>query len=484
MARISGLGLLGGMGHASDLLRQVFLWILSIFLPDNLLRYIWVFLTLFVGGIGAYALSKFLLDKLGKEEKSIKIFALLGGLFYIFNLATIQTFHVPFEAFVAHFAFLPWLLLSSISYFMGAGRKSLLFLSIILLIATPAAYIPTLFVTYIISILILVASILIYNFNSQHIKRALKLSFIIFLVNAFWLLPFIFFTLTSSEININSKINQMATETIFLQNKEFGEIADVMLLKGFWFNNVDPNFQGLFTYMMNPWRDHLAKPFIQIIGYALFSIVFLGFVKAILSKKPILTAFSFLFLFAFTMLTTATPPFSWFDQIFRIIPLFNQAFRFPFTKFSILTALTYSIFFSIGLYTIKEFVNKKIKFSIMPYLISLIAFVSLIIFVFPAFRLDLFITRKGLKFRRNISKHMNSSRLRIRILVLPTSLSTQSGDGISTVGVTEDPAFHGMVSNNQFWIVRLMYGRLIMRIITGKQQTRCTVRMQNSLKMY
>ena len=276
----------------------------------------------------------------------------------------------------------------------------------------------------------------------------------------------------------------MATETIFLQNKEFGEIADVMLLKGFWFNNVDPNFQGLFTYMMNPWRDHLAKPFIQIIGYALFSIVFLGFVKAILSKKPILTAFSFLFLFAFTMLTTATPPFSWFDQIFRIIPLFNQAFRFPFTKFSILTALTYSIFFSIGLYTIKEFVNKKIKFSIMPYLISLIAFVSLIIFVFPAFRLDLFITRKGLKFRRNISKHMNSSRLRIRILVLPTSLSTQSGDGISTAGVTEDPAFHGMVSNNQFWIVRLMYGRLIMRIITGKQQTRCTVRMQNSLKMY
>lgn len=392
-----GLGLLGGMGHATDLIRQIFLWFLSIFLPENTLRYIWVFMTLFIGGVGSYFLSKYFLSKLGKEEKTAKIFALSGGLFYILNLATVQTYYVPFEAFIAHFAFLPWLLLSSVKYFLNEGEKSLLFLSIALLLSTPAAYIPTLFVTYLIAITVIAGAFLIFNFNTQHIKRYFKLLGVIFLINAFWLLPFLWFTLTSSGININSKINQMATESIFLQNKEFGGIFDVMLLKGFWFQNVDPNFQGLFTYMLNPWRDHTAKLYVQIIGYGIFAVVFLGFIKGLFSKKLIIKAFSILFIFAFTMLATTAPPFSWVNDIFRVIPLFDQAFRFPFTKFSILTALTYSIFFSIGLLAINEFINKRVKLNFLPLLFLTISTISMIVFVFPAFRLDLFYHKERLK---------------------------------------------------------------------------------------
>src|SRR5579859_7415316 len=53
-----GLGLLGGMGHASDLVRQLILLFLSVVFPNDMLRYLWTFLMLFIGATGAYFLSK------------------------------------------------------------------------------------------------------------------------------------------------------------------------------------------------------------------------------------------------------------------------------------------------------------------------------------------------------------------------------------------------------------------------------------------
>src|SRR3989338_6712959 len=44
-----GLGLLGGMGHAADLPRQLFLWGASVFIPISFVRYFWTFLMLFIG---------------------------------------------------------------------------------------------------------------------------------------------------------------------------------------------------------------------------------------------------------------------------------------------------------------------------------------------------------------------------------------------------------------------------------------------------
>lgn len=385
-----GLGLLGGMAHSSDLLRQLLLLFLSAFLPQNFLRYFWTFSTLFIGATGVYVLVNFLLEKNFEEARNTKLFALLAGLFYIFNVATIQTFYVPFEAFIGHYAFLPWLLWGSLNYFFSNKKIKLLIFALILLIATPAVYIPTLFLVYILSLIVILGTSFTLNFEKEFFKKVLKLFGVILLINAFWLLPFLFFTLTSSHINVDAKINQMATETIFLQNKEFGDIGSVALLKGFWFSNVDPNFQGLFTYMMNPWRDHFAKPFVSIIGYALFITVLIGFIKAILSKKTLPIAFGALFLFSFTMLATATPPFSWIDQVFRVIPLFNQAFRFPFTKFSILAALSYSVLFALGVKAISDFIQNRIKASFIPYMFVLISIVCFVVLTFPAFRLDFF----------------------------------------------------------------------------------------------
>lgn len=396
-----GVGLLGGMAHASDLVRQVVLALLSFILPLSVLRYLWTFSAIFLGTLGAYYLIRLIIKRgevqnfqsqtseLRVQENfrtdlSAQLVPLLGAIFYLLNLATIQAFHIPFEVFTAHFAALPWLLLTGLYYWQNQNLKNLAIFILVLALSGTQAYVPTLFLVFVMAITIIVLPSKVSN-----MKRFVKLYAVIFLTNAFWLLPFLYFTFTNANVNINAKINQMATETIFLQNKEFGNALDVMLLRGFWFSNVDPNTQGNFAYQFAPWRQHVANPFIQSIGYLFFIIILIGIIKAMQSRKPLLTGFAVVFVFSFTMLATNTPPFSWIDELFRKIPLFEQAFRFPFTKFSILAALTYSIFFAIGMQT----VFRNIKFI---KIITVITIIVLVMYVFPAFRGYLFYEKERL----------------------------------------------------------------------------------------
>src|SRR3989344_2866909 len=402
-----GLGLLGGMGHAAALVRELILYAFSFILPPSLLRYCWTFLMLFIGGTGAYYLIKNVtlersdrvslkdsIGRLGDLQNDKKIVPFLGGVFYILNLATVQNFYVPFEAFITHFAFLPWLLFASINYFLKPSRRNLILLSIVLFLATPGAYIPTLFVVYLLAISILLFVLFFKSSSIEKLKRLIKLYLIIFIVNAFWLLPFLYFTFTSSSVTLNAKINQMATETIFLQNKEFGNITDVMQLKGFLFNNVDPDTNGIFTYMLPSWREHLKNPLINFLSFLFFAVILIGCVYCLKKRKAILMAFLLLFVFSFTMLITSTLPFSEINILFRKLPLFDQAFRFPFTKFSILASLAYAIFFSIAVGLIGDLAQnyfKKGKVIIYMLFISL-----LIIIVFPAFKGDLLYSKEKL----------------------------------------------------------------------------------------
>src|SRR3989338_10481713 len=133
-----GLGLLGGMGHAADLLRQLFLSIVSFVLPTSFLRYFWTILALLIGSLGAYFLTAHIVKN---GHSNWKLTSLLSALFYVLNLSTVQTYYVIFETFSAHFAALPWLLLATIHALQKQKRKNLVLLLVVLLLATPAAYV-------------------------------------------------------------------------------------------------------------------------------------------------------------------------------------------------------------------------------------------------------------------------------------------------------------------------------------------------------
>jgi hypothetical protein len=379
-----GLGLLGGMAHSTDLLRQLFLYAFSFILPSDLLRYFWTFLMLFTGAMGTYFFIKvFIVTK-----SNSKLMPFLGGLFYLFNLATIQMFYVPFEAFIGFYGFLPWLLLASLLYFQKSTTKRLTFLIITLFITTPAWYLQTLFVVFMLALSIILLPSLVKNFTRQLLLKAVKLYLIILLVNSFWLLPAAYFTLNYADVNINSKINQMATETIFMQNKEFGTLQDVALLKGFMFKGVDPNYSGTITYMLKPWSDHLNNPVIALSGLLLFAVVLVGFVSTIKSRNSLLWGFSALFIFSFIALAIDTFPFSFINNILRDnIRILNQIFRFPFTKFSTLASFGFAVLFAIGA---KELIKRNQK---IPYILGLLIFLV----IFPVFKGHLFYEKERAK---------------------------------------------------------------------------------------
>jgi hypothetical protein len=375
-----GLGLLAGNGHAAELPREILLLISSFILPLNLIRQFYVFSMLITGVLGTYFLIKLLLPTKNN------IFAFIGGTFYLLNLATIQTFFVPFEPMITHYGLLPWLVLTLVYYLKNHSHKALLGLAIVNILATPQAEVPTMFLVYLI-----VAAFVLFAYNLKErtkyiFKKSLKALAIIFIINAFWLLPFLYFVLTNSSVAIDAKINQMSTENVILQNKAFGNILDVMLLKGFWFNNVDPNLNAKFTYMLTPWKNYFSNIIISILGYIFFGVILIGLWKLIKSKKPAFISLALLFGFSFTMLCMDTPPFSWIDNILRMLPIFNQVFRFPFTKFSNIALLTYAIFFAGGILYIHDYFENRLKTNKIPqYLTITVCFAMLIIYVLPIF---------------------------------------------------------------------------------------------------
>lgn len=379
-----GLGLLGGMGHASDLYRQVILWIFSLILPGNFIRYFFHFLMLLIGALGIYFLAKdFILEKY--DEKIKKLGGLCAGIFYLFNLATLQTFYLAWEAFSAHFGFLPWLFWAVFNYQKNPSRKNLLLFVLINLLSVSQGYVATTFIVYLIALTI----VLFFHLLSEKkdFKKILMVLFLTFCINAFWLLPNLYFVFKNVSVNTNAKINLMSTENNFLMNKKFGDLGNTTLLKGFWFDNLELQANGKTEPIMGEWVGHLQKPFIYCIGYLLFGLSLLGIIFAIKTKNKKALLFLPVFLLSFTFLANDTFGFSFLAKLLYRLPLFSQIFRFPFTKFSILTAFCMAVFYSVGfsfLFSILQ--NKKIS----KLLLSVFFIFLPIIFLFPVFQGNLF----------------------------------------------------------------------------------------------
>ena len=229
----------------------------------------------------------------------------------------------------------------------------------------------------------------------QRLKKILVLVFATFIINAYWLLPFLYFTATSSSVVSAAKENYMATDDIYLRNKEFGTIPNVALIKGFWFKFVDYGANRELNYMIDPWLRYSASPIILLSGYFFFFLILLGLLSQSKKRSEFSYSLILLFMLPFSMLLTDTFPFSELNNVVRsYIPLFSQVFRVPFTKFAILASLTYSILFAFGvgsLVSIMEKYYKRASLIILPIL------VLIFIYALPIFQGKLFYDNVKLK---------------------------------------------------------------------------------------
>ncbi len=396
-------GLPAGLAHPADLVRALWIWIADLFLPQHLIRWVYHIAMLAIGSIGMYQL----LVVSGLTVKK-KIYAFVGGLFYLLNFATIQIFYVPFEAFSHFYAFLPWLIIAYLTILNGEATKRNLFAFILVnILASPAWYIQTNFVVYGLTLGIITIVSIASKKSIRDLPKVIALGLLILAINAFWILPQLYFLRTSGSVVTDNKMNQLATDDLYYQNLEKGTFKNFLTMQGFYVDLSDIKNNPLFA----PWKEYFGNLGIIFVLYILSITSYIG----IFAKSRFRAQFIALLILCALALLNATLPFSLINQLIRQNRFINEIFRIPFTKFIVLYAFVVSYFIAYS----ASYIGVKLKRQ------TLIAglFIALIVTqAVPAFKGNLFATDMKVKIPTEYSElfeYFKSQNPNSRIALLP-----------------------------------------------------------------
>ena len=389
-----GLGLVGGMAHATDLIRQLIILPFTLFLPTNLIRYLWHFAMLFFGTFGIFYLLK--------KNKFSSLISFISALFYLLNFGSIQYFWVAFEPFSTFWGFFPWLIYFLLNYLQSPVKNNLKKLILINILAIPSFYVQTIFIVYLICIFLVLISFIIQRDNQffgaesseiniegrEHRKNliveATKIFLIIFLINSFWLLPQLYFLKNNLQNPVAGIGNFMSNEETFARNQVRGNLSDFLLLRGYYYD-----FSSNGKPLMSPWLVHFSNQYFLACGYLISFFIILGLLSLLSHSKKfnlISTSLLFFFLLSCVALLSNLNPFMEFNSLLRTLPLINQIFRSPWTKFLVPASFTFSLLLAYGLNFLSSFL-KEIKYSpIISNLSSYLVLISLLLFSFPIFK--------------------------------------------------------------------------------------------------
>jgi len=393
-----GLGLIDGMAHSANLFHTLYIAFLGLFLPDSILRYVYIHITHLIGGVGFFFLTRSLLltldgKKLNTNEISVhsiinrknnEFAAFLAAFFYMFNIGIIQMYYAPLEVFATHFAALPILTLTTYNALKVPTKKNLLLLFISALLLTPQSFVPTVFVAYTSILLFQV----IFSFFSKtgklkvRIKTFLLVGTTLFLANAFWLLPYVYSAFTTPQVIADSRINEFSSEEIYYRNKSRGDILDTLTFKGFMLDSLEYDQQNsTYFQFMNIWNIHVNQTGALILSLLLSVSILLGIILSIVKKNKNLYPFIGAFCIALFFLANDTPILAQLNEFVRnTVPLVGEAFRFPFTKWITVFTFCASLFFG---YILSLLFSRKI----IPTLLSTtIIGIGLLSLSYPAFK--------------------------------------------------------------------------------------------------
>jgi hypothetical protein len=261
-----------------------------------------------------------------------------------------------------------------------------MFLAVALL-ATPQFFVTPLFFPVV--LLLVTCSIT----AAKYWKRIVIALGCFLLINSFWLLPYIYSIPQVGPVIQAAKINEISSNEIYLRNQVFGDFKSVSLLRGFALDYVDssPDTGG---WMMAAWRNIWNTPLATAIYGAFFTVAILGIFFLFKNRHKDRAAgrlFPYVIPFAicFMLLGNDIPGLSQMNSLIRTaIPLFGEAFRFAFTKFSLLYVFTYSLLLGYGILQLSSFCDRiHNKFHILLYTLT----ISALVFVsWPSFNGEFF----------------------------------------------------------------------------------------------
>lgn len=351
-----GLGAPASQAHLAELPRLPFLWALTTFLPLHLVRYIFMMSMYVTGGIGIYLFIKYTLDE-NKKDKLNGWAATGGALFYLLNLGTLQHFYVPLEMFAVHFASLGFILLTLTKSLKQGGFYNYFWFFFVQVFSSSSAHTATLFYMY--QAIIFLYGLLLMLSQPQSTWRTKATRFILVALltlaaHVYWLGPNLYYVLSHSEYVQEAKISRLFSNEAFWQNQAFGQLTDVLILKNFLFNWNDYNFAAQkFIPLLDEWESHLSQAgYIFVITGSVLAVLGILLHVSTLKKQSVFFATCFFLVPIFFLINLNFP----FTTIFRYIQqsssLFEEALRFPFTKFSILFIFALSIGYSFSIKTL------------------------------------------------------------------------------------------------------------------------------------
>lgn len=365
-----GLGSTPSQAQATELVRIPILWLLSLMVPLSMVRYLFMFFTWLVGVLGMYV---FVQEVLGKKDFKSKGASFIASLFYLLNLATVQQYFVPLSMFAVHFAGLPWLLFFAGKYLKSGGKKKLLVYSLLSLLFSPMAHTPTLFYVYLMSLVLFGVGFL-WKKRMIGLKRLITLVGVTVLMNAYWLLPNMYYLVNHGMEVSGSSIHQNFSDEARLQSQLYGTTFDLSTLKNFLFNWRGYDFDSQeYVPLMGDWVDHVNNPVVTKINIGLFVLSLLGLFIMLVSGSSYGLGLGLIFLMGVFFWMNNNPPFgpiySWLQGN---IEVFKEGFRFPFTKFSLVMVFAMSTFLGRSI----DWIVSKLKRNIFSWVI--IGFAGLI----------------------------------------------------------------------------------------------------------
>lgn len=452
-----GLGLLGGHGYAGTLPHTLFINALMMVLPQHVVRYVFTILMLLVGVIGAYALG----NRVTKHPAA----AFLGSLFYLLNFGTVQLFSLQLEAFIIHYAALPWIILTLMNYVERPSAGTLTVHAAVWFLAMTQGFIPPVFlVAYMVQLILVVGYML--KKTGRPVTKTLGIALVLpILANILWLPTFLYYTVTQTNVVLSAFNTLWSTPQFIGQSLKYGSLGEVSLLRGLYYDSVATIVNNVPVYVFEPWKRHFSIPGMTIIGYLWFAVACAGAVVAFIKPKhPSERMLSLLFLLLFAGLAKAIPGFREINMLLERLPLISQAFRTPFTKLIVAFALSASLLSAVAF---TEFFRHIREHKPAVGLFTVIATLTLVFFALPVFRGDAFYRALMVQMPEaytNLIAYFETQDPSDRILVLPqdcaegwTSYSWgYAGSGFLHYGVKQpimDRAFDvwSRTNENSYW---------------------------------
>lgn len=371
-----GLGLYDGMAHAANLTYTLIVAFLSTFITQSDVRYLTNTFLFVGGGLGMYILLHHITNK--------QTTALIGSMFYLFNIGTIQQFYAPLEVFSYHFAFLPWITWSGLRYINNKKRGALALFFILALLSTPQGFVPTVFIAG----MSVFFTLGIFDWlTHRNVKRFLTLFLVFLAANAFWLLPYLYGAPNTSKIIKNARINQYSSETLYLRNKEYGSLYQVATLNGFMLHLTEYDSKmSQNVKLMDVWERHSKTIPYQAIYILLLYFALIGILTSFRNKKRVI--FLLPLLSAFFFLANTTPIVRELNTLLRTVsPILGEAFRIPFTKWITVYVFSLALFVGFGFEHISPILLKKKSYTIAG---SLVICIGILYLGFPIFTGNLY----------------------------------------------------------------------------------------------